>query len=117
MAPRLTPKCLAALRLAVAHPKGNISSLITTATGEKSWLKASDEIALEESGFADSIDDCGHVQGTTDPKREHRSHPTSSVSLPPAARPSSTLADAGRHPGDGGVRSPTQPGRPGSCWK
>ncbi|BBG20668.1 hypothetical protein RVR_P143 (plasmid) [Actinacidiphila reveromycinica] len=75
MAPRLTPKRLAALRLAAAHPKGNISSLIMTVTGEKSWLKASDEIALEESGFADSIDDCGHIQGAADPEREHRSHP------------------------------------------
>ncbi|THA47506.1 hypothetical protein [Streptomyces sp. A1136] len=76
MAPRLTPKRLKALQNAVAHPKGNIGPLIeTTDAGEKIWLRPTDEIALEELGYADSIDDCGHVQGSPDPEHIHRGHP------------------------------------------
>ncbi|MEU3921058.1 hypothetical protein [Streptomyces sp. NPDC029004] len=41
----------------------------------KAWLTAADEIALEELGLGDSIDDCGHVQGSADPNGEHRTHP------------------------------------------
>ncbi|MEU2454818.1 RNase adapter RapZ [Streptomyces sp. NPDC012765] len=76
MTPRLTPKRLKALQNAAAHPKGNIGSLIeTTDAGKKIWLTAADEIALEELGYADSIDDCGHTQGSPDPDNVHRGHP------------------------------------------
>ncbi|WP_324290274.1 RapZ C-terminal domain-containing protein [Streptomyces antarcticus] len=76
MAPRLTPKRLKALQNAVAHPKGHIGQLIeTTDAGKKIWLTAADEIALEELGYADSIDDCGHIQSTPDPGNVHRGHP------------------------------------------
>ncbi|MFJ9427875.1 hypothetical protein [Streptomyces sp. NPDC101249] len=66
MPPRLTPKRLAALRLAAEHPKGSIDPRSVT---------EADELALEELGLADSIDDCGHVQGAPDPDGEHRGHP------------------------------------------
>ncbi|WP_251018426.1 hypothetical protein [Streptomyces sp. ISL-1] len=75
MAHGLTPKRLAALRAAAAHPMGNISLRIETAPAEKAWLTAADEIALEELGLGNSIDDCGHIQGSADPDGEHRSHP------------------------------------------
>ncbi|MCX5426095.1 HIT family protein [Streptomyces sp. NBC_00078] len=64
--PRLTERRLTALRLAVAHPRGSIDA--------RSVSKA-DEIALETLGYADSIDDCGHVQGAPDPDHIHRGHP------------------------------------------
>ncbi len=80
MAPRLTPKRLKALRNAVAHPKGNIGQLIeTTDAGKKVWLTAADEVALEELGYADNIDDCGHIQGSPDPDNVHRGHPHRAV--------------------------------------
>lgn len=76
MAPRLTPKRLRALQNAVAHPKGNIGPLIeTTDAGKKIWLTAADEIALETLGYADSIDTCGHIQGSPDLDNIHRGHP------------------------------------------
>ncbi|HET6354661.1 hypothetical protein [Streptomyces sp.] len=75
MAHRLTPRRLAALRAAAAHPMGNISPRIEMRPGETAWLTAADEIALEELGLGNSIDDCGHIQGSADPDGEHRSHP------------------------------------------
>jgi hypothetical protein len=68
--PRLTAKRLAALRQAASHPKGSIPAAQT-------GLTARDEEALEQLGYAASIDDCGHIN--TDPaatsRSEHRSHP------------------------------------------
>ncbi|MFD4020637.1 HIT family protein [Streptomyces sindenensis] len=66
MTPRLTRKRRAALLRAAAHPRGNI---------DPRTVSKADEIALETLGFADSIDDCGHVQGAPDPEGEHRGHP------------------------------------------
>ncbi|WP_331720099.1 hypothetical protein OG762_51625 (plasmid) [Streptomyces sp. NBC_01136] len=63
---RLTEKRLAALRIAAEHPKGSIDARS---------VSIADELALEELGLANSIDDCGHVQGTDDPEGEHRGHP------------------------------------------
>ncbi|WNI19915.1 hypothetical protein [Actinacidiphila sp. ITFR-21] len=66
MAPRLTPKRLAAIRTAAEHPKGSI---------DPRTVSKADELALEELGLADSIDDCGHVQRSPDPEHTHRGHP------------------------------------------
>ena len=54
------------LQTAAADPKGSIPSR---------GLTARDETALEQLGYAASIDDCGHVN--TDPAAcgEHSSHP------------------------------------------
>ncbi|WP_438297668.1 hypothetical protein [Streptomyces sp. HUAS TT7] len=75
MAPQLTPKRLAFLRAAANHSKGSILPMLTTDAGAKVFLRAADETALEELGYADSIDDCGHVQGSPDPDHDHRPHP------------------------------------------
>ncbi|MFF4531526.1 hypothetical protein ACFY1P_19935 [Streptomyces sp. NPDC001407] len=62
MAARLTSDRLAALRLAAEHPHGNISPLLRLeADGRKVFLKASDEAALEELGYAASLCEHGHV--------------------------------------------------------
>lgn len=50
--PRLTPKRLAALQQAASHPKGGVPP---------GGLTAGDIEALEQLGFAASIDDCGHI--------------------------------------------------------
>ncbi|MFJ2407088.1 hypothetical protein ACIOUE_37975 [Streptomyces xanthochromogenes] len=73
MAPPLTPKRLAFLRRAADHPKGSILPMLVTDAGVAMFLRGADETALKELGYADSIDDCGHVQGS--PDHEHRSHP------------------------------------------
>jgi hypothetical protein len=52
--PRLTPRRLAALQQAAAHPKGGIIPGVSD-------LTISDVEALEQLGYAASIDDCGHV--------------------------------------------------------
>lgn len=65
MPPKLTPKRLAFLRQAAARPHGDISSLLITDAGEKVWLRAADEIALEELGYAASICDHGHINTST----------------------------------------------------
>ncbi|MFE2693620.1 hypothetical protein [Streptomyces mirabilis] len=75
MTPRVTPKRLAALRAAARHPKGSILPRIDLPSGKTVWLTPSDEIALEELGYADSIDDCGHIQGSPDPDGTRRPHP------------------------------------------
>ncbi|MFJ3673652.1 hypothetical protein ACIPSE_45145 [Streptomyces sp. NPDC090106] len=75
MDPRLTPRRLAALRAAATHPKGSILPRIEMPSGEIVWLTRADETALEELGLADSLDDCGHIQGTSDPEGDHRTHP------------------------------------------
>lgn len=65
---RLTPRRIAALQQASAHPKGSIPA---------GGLSARDEEALEQLGYAASIDDCGHVNddpGATS-LSEHRGHP------------------------------------------
>jgi hypothetical protein len=66
--PRLTPKRLTALQAAAQHPKGSIPA---------SRLTARDEEALEQLGYAASIDDCGHVNSDPDAasRGEHWSHP------------------------------------------
>jgi hypothetical protein len=66
--PRLTPKRLAALRAAARHPKGSILA---------GALSGRDEEALEQLGYAASIDDCGHVNSDPDAtsRGEHRGHP------------------------------------------
>ncbi|MFC4608741.1 hypothetical protein ACFO9E_13050 [Streptomyces maoxianensis] len=99
MAHRLTPRRLAALRAAAAHPMGNISLRIEIAPGVKAWLTAAGEIALEELGLGDSIDDCGHVQGSADPTANTARTRTSSASPPRAVRPSPTPPDATGPPG------------------
>jgi hypothetical protein len=66
MASRLTPNRLTALRLAAAHPQGNISPLIATdSNGRKVYLKASDETALEELGYAASMCEHGDINTST----------------------------------------------------
>ncbi|MFI9588264.1 hypothetical protein ACIHCQ_42265 [Streptomyces sp. NPDC052236] len=68
MAYRLTANRIAALRQAVAHPKGSVHAM----------TPASDQTALEGLGCAASIDDCGDVltsDGPTSPDDPHRSHP------------------------------------------
>jgi hypothetical protein len=66
--PRLTPRRLAALLAAAADSEGGIPT---------ADLTPRDEEALEQLGYAASIDDCGHVN--SDPGDtslgEHRSHP------------------------------------------
>ncbi|MDO0939259.1 hypothetical protein QQY66_49035 [Streptomyces sp. DG2A-72] len=73
--PRLTPKRLAFLLAAAEHPKGSILPRVELPSGGTAWLTPADETALEELGLADSLDDCGHIQGTPDPDGEHRTHP------------------------------------------
>lgn len=66
--PRMTPRRFAALKSATSHPRGSIPA---------GQLSGRDEEALEQLGYAASIDDCGHVNN--DPAQtaagEHRSHP------------------------------------------
>jgi hypothetical protein len=64
--PGLTPRRLAMLRAAAGHPKGSIPSR---------GLAARDETALEDLGYAASIDDCGHISADADACSEHSSHP------------------------------------------
>ncbi|WP_329583704.1 hypothetical protein [Streptomyces sp. NBC_01361] len=77
MTPRLTPNRLAALRLAAAHPRGNISLLVRTETdGSKVYLKAPDVSALEQLGYAASLCEHGHVNTGPEPyEARHRGCP------------------------------------------
>jgi hypothetical protein len=52
---RLTPRRLALLQQAAAHPKGSFMPTASRA------VSARDADALEALGYAASIDDCGHV--------------------------------------------------------
>lgn len=121
MAHRLTSRRLAALRAAVAHPRGNINPRVEIAPGVKAWLTAADEIALEELGcLGGSIDDCGHVQGSAD-RTEHRAHPhlfriTISARARPRSQPAgqhqlSVPAESAEGRVRGGVRRGCTPGR------
>lgn len=79
--PRLTPRRLAALQQAAAHAKGSIIPGVTGLTNR-------DVEALEQLGYAASIDDCGHVN--TFPSAdftpsEHDCHPHF-VRITPAGR-------------------------------
>jgi hypothetical protein len=68
--PRLAPKRTAALARAAQHPKGSIPA-------SQLGLTARDEEALEQLGYAASIDDCGDVL-TSEPRPAddpHRGHP------------------------------------------
>jgi hypothetical protein len=109
--PRLTPKRLAALRQAAGHSKGSIPVV--------AGLTARDEEALEQLGYAASIDDCGHVNADPDAtlRAGHGSHPHF-FRITPAGRAAvqaagpgdsseeaSPAATAGRTPG-------TRPGWP-----
>jgi hypothetical protein len=69
--PRLTPKRLAALQQAAAHAKGSIIPGV-------SGLRIHDVEALEQLGYAASIDDCGHVNTfpcADSTPSEHDCHP------------------------------------------
>jgi hypothetical protein len=78
--PRLTPPQLAALRWAAAHPKGSFPP-----------LAARTEEALEQRGYAASIDDCGHIN-TGPADTEHRFHPHF-LRITPAGRAAITGLD------------------------
>ena len=85
--PRLTPRRLDVLRQATAHPKGGIPA---------DRLTAQDEEALEQLGYAASIDDCGHVNPDSQ-ETEHRFHPHF-YRITPAGRAAVAAAAASEHP-------------------
>ena len=66
MTARMTARRRFALEAAAQHPKGNIDPRGAT---------ASDERALEDLGYADSICDHGHVRTAPDPGDRHRGCP------------------------------------------